>query len=61
MEKATQTYIHHHVLGLYSPWGCKESDTTERLSLHFTSCVKQTAGEKLLYNMGSKAWHFLMT
>ena len=23
--------------GLYSPWGCKESDTIERLSLHFTS------------------------
>ena len=23
--------------GLYSPWGRKESDTTERLSLHFTS------------------------
>ena len=23
--------------GLYSPWGCKELDTTERLSLHFTS------------------------
>ena len=22
--------------GLYSPWGCKESDTTERLSLSFT-------------------------
>ena len=21
--------------GLYSPWGCKESDMTERLSLHF--------------------------
>ena len=21
----------------YSPWGCKESDTTEGLSLHFTS------------------------
>ena len=21
--------------GLYSPWGCKELDTTERLSLHF--------------------------
>ena len=20
--------------GLYSPWGCKEADTTERLSLH---------------------------
>jgi len=23
--------------GLYSPWGCKELDTTERLSLRFTS------------------------
>ena len=23
--------------GLYSPWGCNESDTTELLSLHFTS------------------------
>ena len=22
--------------GLYSPWGCKESDMTEQLSLHFT-------------------------
>jgi len=22
---------------LQSPWGCKEPDTTERLSLHFTS------------------------
>ena len=22
-------------LGGYSPWSCKESDTTERLSLHF--------------------------
>ena len=24
---------------LYSPWGCKESDTTEQLSLHF-SCKR---------------------
>ena len=23
-----------------SPWGHKESDTTERISLHFTSCFK---------------------
>ena len=23
----------------YSPWGCKESDMTEQLSLHFTSSV----------------------
>ena len=25
--------------GLYSPWGGKESDTAERLSLHFTSLI----------------------
>ena len=24
--------------GLYSPWGCKESDTSERLLLH--ACMK---------------------
>ena len=24
--------------GLNSPWGCKEVDTTEQLSLHFTHC-----------------------
>ena len=32
-------------MDLYSPWGCKESATTERLSLshfHFTSLVAQT-------------------
>ena len=25
--------------GLYSPWGHKESDTTEQLSLHFTGSI----------------------
>ena len=29
--------------GLYSPWGQKESDTTERLSRRFTSCASQDA------------------
>ena len=32
-------------MDLYSPWGCKESATTERLSLshfHLTSLVAQT-------------------
>ena len=33
---------------------------TRLSNFHFTSCVKWTAGEKLLYNMGSSAWHFLM-
>ena len=27
--------------GLCRPWGCKESDTTEQLSLHFTSYKKR--------------------
>ena len=37
--KATQSSIlePREFHGLYSPWGCKESDTTEKLSLHFTS------------------------
>ena len=26
--------------GLYSPWGHKESDTTERFSLHFSEVLK---------------------
>ena len=28
--------------GLYSPWGQKESDTTELLSLHFTLFEQET-------------------
>ena len=38
MGKATHSSIlagEFH--GLYSPWGCKESDMTERLSLNFDS------------------------
>ena len=33
-------------LELYSPWGHKESDTTERLSLHFTSTEQGREGKK---------------
>ena len=40
--------------GLYSPWGRKESDTTEWLSLHFTSGGQETnkhgSLEDLFYN-----------
>ena len=32
--------------GLYSPWGRKESDTTERLSLHFTSFLLLASSKK---------------
>ena len=30
--------------GLYSPWRCKESDVTERLSLH--NCIRIVSGKK---------------
>ena len=32
--------------GLYSPWGHKELDTTECLSLHFTEQYKEDAREE---------------
>ena len=30
--------------GLYSPWGYKELDMTEGLSLHFTACMDERVG-----------------
>ena len=33
-------------LGLYSPWDRKESDTTERLSLHFTPTEEGGEGKR---------------
>ena len=33
----------------YSPWGCKELDTTERLSLHFTSVFIEEGEKKRLF------------
>ena len=41
---------------LYSPWGCKELDTTECLSLHFTSLHELVATQELLsivYNIST--------
>ena len=32
--------------GLYSPWGREESDTTERLSLHFASFLEYSLSAK---------------
>ena len=32
LEKGTPVFWPGEFLGLYCPWGCKESDTTERLS-----------------------------
>ena len=37
-------------LACYSPWSCKESDTTEQLK-----AIKQLASGQLLYNIGSSA------
>ena len=34
--------------GSYSPWGCEESDTTERLHFHFSlSCIEEGNGNPL--------------
>ena len=38
--KAPHSSILAFLHGLYSPWGCKESDTTERLSLANTQKSK---------------------
>ena len=35
----------------YSPWGCKESDTTEGLSLHFTMVFKVCAKDVAQYHL----------
>ena len=37
--------------GLYNPWGHKESDTTERLSLHFTSLTNNSVHINLTAEM----------
>ena len=35
----------------YSPWGCKESDTAERLHFHFSlSCIGEGNGNPLQYS-----------
>ena len=36
---ATHSSILAWRITMDSPWGCKETDTTEQLSLHFTSCI----------------------
>ena len=42
--------------GLYSPWGCKESDTTEQLSLSFpvTSYLKFILKQNIVNSLFSK-------
>ena len=36
--------------GLYSPWGCEESDATDRLHFHFSlSCTGEENGNPLQY------------
>ena len=48
--------------GLYgNPWGCKELDTTEQLSLHFMLNIKHKAGNRtcLSLNLFRFLNHFL--
>ena len=38
-------------MGSHSPWGCKESDMTERLHFHFSlSCIEEVNGNPLQYS-----------
>ena len=38
--------------GPYSPWGCKELDTTEQLSLHFTPRKRGIVISKVTFSSG---------
>ena len=42
--------------GLYSPWGCKESDTTEQLSLSLTETRKMVA-----FYIEGKRWTIIVS
>jgi len=37
---------------MYSPWGCKESDTTEQLSLWLVKALRRPATRNTLLNYG---------
>ena len=47
----------------YSPWGCKESNTTERHTLHFTKVLthsnKYPVSQEILSSLGSSKNCFL--
>ena len=42
----------------YSPWGCKESDTTEQLTFHYIICISSTSRmcPSLLHWLSSTIW-----
>ena len=45
-EEAKEKFV-----GVISPWGCEESDTTERLHFHFSlSCIGEGNGNPLQYS-----------
>ena len=49
--------------GLVDTMGEREggTDRESSINIYTLSCVKLTAGEKLLNNTGSPAWHPVMT
>ena len=61
LNKGTATHssilagkIPQRSLAGYSPWGCQESDTTERLSLHFSGhCHSMCTAKKQLLSENS--------
>ena len=56
LEKGNISHSKFH--GLYSPWGCKESDTTERLSLSFTKTLPRLVFSFWLWILCRGLWHF---
>ena len=42
---------------LYSPWGCKDSDMSERLSLHFTSPLPSTGAKDKWLSLSASVFH----
>ena len=51
LEKGRATHsstLAWRIHGLCSPWGCNESDTTERLSLHFFRALEAVILRKVI-------------
>ena len=54
LEKGKATHysiLAWRIRGLYSPWGCKESDTTERLSLSLYHTQSSGQEEQMNYTL----------
>ena len=51
-----ETWVRSEFYGLYSPWGRKESDMTEQLSLHFTGIEYFISRPFMRFNSDNFIW-----